>query len=349
MASVPFDSQILFAFPVAADGKPTSRHVWDQDQNRDPSVASSRASKNLQQDTQDPQYGAVGISEDYPVLISSDDESDWGDLDNSDSDTSFPPIEELIRTPERGGIESGGAAGAADESFYAALGTGGDSDAADPSATGKADLDEKIASSRQPQSCGLQRSPAPASAPASAQLSPASPGPLQVDVEQDQPIPAGSALYKAGQAPAPEDATCGESAEIARASPPGAESQHVPSLGQFPQPSPPGLEGATDQETAPCRGSAGESDGDGDAGQLRVKPKSDWTRTALCHEIRRSSNTPSVDSDEADEAEAVQPSDDPDDYGSRRRRRGHDGAGAGDDDMYCPPEGSVRGSERGRR
>lgn len=112
MASVSLDSQILFTLPMAADGKPTSRRIWDQNQNRDSSVASSRASKKLQQDTYNPRRSTAGASQDDAILVSSDDESDWGDLEDSESDISFPPIEELFQTAKRRDSESGSAAGA---------------------------------------------------------------------------------------------------------------------------------------------------------------------------------------------------------------------------------------------
>lgn len=121
----------------------------------------------------------------------------------------------------------------------------------------------------------------------------------------------------------------------------------MPSPDCFPRPSPPRLEEASDRGAMPCRDSACESDGDGDAEPPRVKPKSGRTRAALRHGIRRSNDRPSVDSDEA---EAVQQSDDPDEHSSPRRhlgrRRRHDSTGAGDDDnMYYPPGGSEREQE----
>ena len=48
----------------------------------------------------------------------------------------------------------------------------------------------------------------------------------------------------------------------------------MPSLGRFSQPFLPWLEEAMDRETTPYCGLAGESNGNGDAGQLWVKPKS---------------------------------------------------------------------------
>ncbi|KAH8758907.1 hypothetical protein F5883DRAFT_146300, partial [Diaporthe sp. PMI_573] len=195
------------------------------------------------------------------------------------------------------------------DTFSPAFGAGGDIDTPEPSVAGEAGLDEKIASCRELQIYGLQPS-LPLSALALAWPSPASPGPLQG--EHDQPSPAGRGSYRAGQDPAPEDVRYG------RASPPGAESQPVPGLGRFFRPSLPRLEEATDREATPCRDSVGEGDGDGDgdAEPLRARQKSGRIGAALGHGTRRPSDIPGVDSDEEDQAEAMQPSDNPDDHGS---------------------------------
>ncbi len=86
MASVSLDSQIFFTPTVAAGPKP-----WGQKPDR----------------------SAAGSSQDYAVLISSDDESDYGDLDDGQSDTSFPSIDELLhQSAKRQDVESGSVAGA---------------------------------------------------------------------------------------------------------------------------------------------------------------------------------------------------------------------------------------------
>lgn len=110
MANICLDSQIFFTSPVAAGPKPTSQVLWVQ--NEDPSVASSGGPKTPRRDTYDPRRGVPRTSDDA-VLISSDDESDSRDLDDGRSDTSFPPIEELLRQPaRRTDVESSSLSGA---------------------------------------------------------------------------------------------------------------------------------------------------------------------------------------------------------------------------------------------
>jgi hypothetical protein len=107
MANITLDSQIFIANPMAADRDSTSPNLWARD--RDPSVASSRGPKTPQHATHGPQRGAGGASQDDAVLISSDDESDYGDLDDGISDISFPPIKELLSG--RKDVEPGTVAG----------------------------------------------------------------------------------------------------------------------------------------------------------------------------------------------------------------------------------------------
>ncbi len=86
MASVSLDSQIFFTPPMAAGPKP-------------------RGPK--------PDCPGAGSSQDCAVLISSDDESDYGDFDDGQSDTSFPSVDELLRQyVKRQDVETGSVAGA---------------------------------------------------------------------------------------------------------------------------------------------------------------------------------------------------------------------------------------------
>jgi hypothetical protein len=109
MANVTLDSQTFFTLPVAADRMSTSPNLWARD--GDPSVASSRGPRTPQHATHDPQRGIGAASQDDAVLISSDDESDYGDLDDGKSDISFPPIEELLRAAGCKDAEPGSIAG----------------------------------------------------------------------------------------------------------------------------------------------------------------------------------------------------------------------------------------------
>jgi hypothetical protein len=109
MTNVTLDSQTFFTLPMAADRKSTSPNLWARD--GDPSVASSRGPKTPQHDTHDPQRGAGGASQDDAVLIFSDDESDYSDLDDGKSGISFPPIEELLRAARCKDAELGSVAG----------------------------------------------------------------------------------------------------------------------------------------------------------------------------------------------------------------------------------------------
>ncbi|KAB5581218.1 hypothetical protein GE09DRAFT_1213625 [Coniochaeta sp. 2T2.1] len=187
MANITLDSQIFIANPMAADRISTSPNLWAPD--GDPSVVSSRGPKTPQHATHDPQRGAGGASQDDAVLISTDDESDYGDLDDGTSDISFPPIEELLLAAGRKHIETGSVAGV-DRSLSVTPGVGGNSDAVEPSVTEGANPDDEVAPSQQQQTPDLQRSPALPSASALLQPSSASPRPLQM--EQDRAIPADS-------------------------------------------------------------------------------------------------------------------------------------------------------------
>ncbi|KAK0621408.1 hypothetical protein B0T17DRAFT_289375 [Bombardia bombarda] len=133
MAHISLDSQTFFTPPPsAAGGKATGRNRSPR--NGGPSVASLGDKEKLQRDTHDNQCGSTGFSLADAVLISSDSESDYGDLDDSQSDTSFPPIDELL-PPAKHNVESGSVPGTS-KSFNPA--SGGDSDAEEPPATGRA-------------------------------------------------------------------------------------------------------------------------------------------------------------------------------------------------------------------
>ncbi|KAJ9138013.1 hypothetical protein NKR19_g7999 [Coniochaeta hoffmannii] len=295
----------------------------------------SQTSFKPQHDTNYPQRGAGSASQDNALLISSDDESDYDDLDDGKCDISLPPIEELLRAAGRKYAEPGNVAGV-DKSFSASPGGGGNSDAIEPSVTEGSNPDGDVASSQQPQIFHLQRSPAPPSAPALPRPLSASPGPLQVE-QEDRPIPADSASCEAKQGSAPEDTTCGKPhGEISRASPPGVEAQHAPSPSRLSGPSPSRLEEGTDQESAPRRDSGGESDSDDEDGPPLAKPKFGGRRTMIGHRAHRSPKNSRVDPKDRDEV--VQQSDGQDSSQRRLyRRRRNDRE---DEDVYHPPRAS---------
>ncbi|KAK3934120.1 hypothetical protein QBC46DRAFT_368409 [Diplogelasinospora grovesii] len=132
MANVTLNSQTFFTFPVARD--------------RDPFITS------------------------FKVLISSDNESDYSDLDDSKSNISFPLIKELLRAAGRKDAEPNSVT-SIDKSFSATPGAGGNSDAVELSVTKGVNLDDE-------QTCYLQRSLTPPSPLALPRPSSASPGPL---------------------------------------------------------------------------------------------------------------------------------------------------------------------------
>ncbi|KAH8879177.1 hypothetical protein GQ53DRAFT_46862 [Thozetella sp. PMI_491] len=130
MANISLDSQIFSRLPSAADGKPTSRSCSLR--NGDPSVVSLGGKEKLQRDVHD-----NGSSLADAILIPSDSESDDGDFDDSQSNTSFPPIDELVPSI-RHIVESGSVAGIS-KSFNTI--SGGDADAKKPSVTDAANSD----------------------------------------------------------------------------------------------------------------------------------------------------------------------------------------------------------------
>ncbi|KAI3326450.1 hypothetical protein HD806DRAFT_551422 [Xylariaceae sp. AK1471] len=164
MANISLNSPIFNTPPVATGQKPMSRNLWAQ---KALSVTSSGGLEMLQQAAHDRRRGAVGISKDDAVLISSDDESDYDD---------FPPIEELLLRAKRSVAGMG---------FNAISGGGGNSDAKESVALG-ANRDDKPASSQQ-QTQNLEPSPEPPPTLALLRRSSESPGALQA--EQDRPVP----------------------------------------------------------------------------------------------------------------------------------------------------------------
>ncbi|RYP70704.1 hypothetical protein DL771_005308 [Monosporascus sp. 5C6A] len=99
-------------------------------------------------------------------LISNNNESDYGDLDDDLSDIYFPPMEELCRPARRDNVESGNVDGAVDNSINAT--SGDDGNTKELLVTDGADPDDRSASSQQQQTRGLERSPAPPSVPSTA-------------------------------------------------------------------------------------------------------------------------------------------------------------------------------------
>ncbi|RKU41958.1 hypothetical protein DL546_005148 [Coniochaeta pulveracea] len=82
---------------------------------------------------------------------------------NGKSDIPFPPMEELLRATRRKDAEPGSVAGV-DRSFSASVGASGNSDALEPFVTKGSNPDDKVASSQQPQTFPVYRSPAQPSA-----------------------------------------------------------------------------------------------------------------------------------------------------------------------------------------
>ncbi|KAK3936241.1 hypothetical protein QBC46DRAFT_461601 [Diplogelasinospora grovesii] len=161
-----------------------------------------------------------GASRDDAFLISSDDESNYSHLDEDQSDTSFPSIWELPLLARRGD----------NQSFSAASGASGDSDAKEPSVTDGADPDDGIASGWQQQTRGLEHSPAPPR-PLSA-----SPQPVQAECDQQgQLIPAGNPPCRAAQESDSDDTTCGKTAEMISCR---FDARHSPGLRLSRSPSP---------------------------------------------------------------------------------------------------------------
>ncbi|RYP91653.1 hypothetical protein DL770_002219 [Monosporascus sp. CRB-9-2] len=188
MATVCLNNQVFYTPPAAAGPKLTSRSVLAG--NRDLSTAISKAPLHPPplQDAHDPRRGGPGQSPDDAVLIS-DGESDCDDSDDGRSDTTFPPLEELPTAP-RNDVQSNSVAGP-NKGVAAPPGASGDDDAKEPSVTGRADPDDKSASTRQQEARSLECSPAPSSV-----------SPEALHVKQAQLVPAGYAAWTAGASPA---------------------------------------------------------------------------------------------------------------------------------------------------
>lgn len=93
MASVPLDNNVLL-----------TQHSWDQ--KDDPTVGSSEAFPKPQQDAYESRRSVTRVSQDKAIVIPSDSNSDWGDLDDDDPDTFFPPVEQLRPPARYKGIDS---------------------------------------------------------------------------------------------------------------------------------------------------------------------------------------------------------------------------------------------------
>lgn len=108
MANISFDSQVLFCPPAPTSGKPTDPSCCLRGEG--PRIASPGGRKPLRQDAHDNQHCPPAPSMVNVVEISSDSESDYGDLGEVGSDTSFPPIDELF-PPFKQRTQSGSVAG----------------------------------------------------------------------------------------------------------------------------------------------------------------------------------------------------------------------------------------------
>ncbi|KAK3372502.1 hypothetical protein B0H63DRAFT_299090 [Podospora didyma] len=168
----------------------------------------------------------------------------------------------------------------------------------------------------QQQTCGPERPPEPPAASLPRRLS-GSPRAVQ----QDEPVPQGSASCEERQT-SPGDTTCGKTAtEMSRATPLGVEASHLVSPNRPAVPSP-RSENSTHRESMPRRVSASKGDRDDEAMPPRVKPKAGGRRAAVCHGNRFSIDALGIN-DNDDEAEGVQQSDKDDDIRPppRKRRR----------------------------
>ncbi|KAK8029502.1 hypothetical protein PG993_010793 [Apiospora rasikravindrae] len=90
MANISLDRQTFYNPSLAAVRKPPSQNRSPQ--NNDIYVASFGGQQRPHQDAHVNGHGSFGPSQAAVVLVSSDSESDPGDLDDVQSDTSFPPL-----------------------------------------------------------------------------------------------------------------------------------------------------------------------------------------------------------------------------------------------------------------
>lgn len=131
MANTSLDSQTFFSLPSAAGGKPTSYSRLPR--NGGLPIAPLGSTDIPQRDTHGNRRRFSRLPRVDVVLISSDSASDYGDLDDGQSDTSFPPVDELLPLAKSGTVTDAG------ERFNPA--SGSDGGAKEPSATGIANPD----------------------------------------------------------------------------------------------------------------------------------------------------------------------------------------------------------------
>ncbi|KAK3370920.1 hypothetical protein B0T24DRAFT_667700 [Lasiosphaeria ovina] len=134
--------------------------------------------------SRNPEPPVSGYSQNDAVVISSDNESEYGNFDDDQPDTSFPSVKELVRQPTiHRDTESGGLA-SADKGPDTTSGRGGSNGRELPVSEG-ADPGNELSSSQQQMTGGQERSPP---APALPRRSPTT-GTLRA--EQKQPAPVG--------------------------------------------------------------------------------------------------------------------------------------------------------------
>jgi hypothetical protein len=96
------DRQVFYRPPEAAVPKPASRGLQVRNGNASTTILGPPLRLPLPQDAHDAQYGRTGESRHHAVLIPSDDEPGDNVLDGGQSDTSFPPLDELFPTACKG-------------------------------------------------------------------------------------------------------------------------------------------------------------------------------------------------------------------------------------------------------
>jgi hypothetical protein len=140
MATVCLDSQVFYTPPAAAGPKPASRGLQVRNGNPFAAILGAPLRQPLPQDAHDAQHGSTGESWYDAVLIPSDDEPD----DNGgQSDTSFPPLDELLATACKE-LKSRSVVGAASNSVNAAP---DDSDVPEPSVSNGPGADNESSAS----------------------------------------------------------------------------------------------------------------------------------------------------------------------------------------------------------
>ncbi|KAJ9137713.1 hypothetical protein NKR23_g8944 [Pleurostoma richardsiae] len=229
MAKITLDQQNFYT------GPPMSRDPWAP--NRSPTISLSGRPETPQRDGRDSRRVA-GASQDEALVISSDDESTYSDLDDDESDASLPPIEELALPARREEVGFGSVADAGKD-FISPLDDGRDDGAVERPVSDEPHSRGRTGSSHQRQACGLGRSHDPPAVAALSRRSSASAGSAgALQAEQGLPIPAGCPLFQSGHAPAPDDTTCGKTADYGSpTTQSGAGSTHVPNPGRLAPPS----------------------------------------------------------------------------------------------------------------